>query len=909
MPRRILPALAVSLAALAYAVAVVVVAWRMPDKGFLAFTGHRVVHVTAGGDAARAGVRPGDVVSAIDGRPVTSTLDYVDRLLRRRAGEEVALEFRRPGGGAPVALRLVLPPGRAPLASLGAAALALVLLGLGLVALVGRPGEAAARRFWQSTVIYALVYAGALSWNSLLVHPVLLVVFLGVLFVAAHGATDFMLAFPAPPRRSVRGWRLLAWSLAAITAAGTIAALSVGLSDWRAGRATDRALPWTARLVAVQLGVAVLGLSTGLLAQWRAHRELSGAERAQLKWLLFGFALCLVPALAAVPVAVIDLDRFLLLRYRPFVSALALLWFAAATLAVLRVRLADVDAVIHRSMVYTLATGASAGVYLAVVLGVGVVAQGLLGDARLLPHLLAAVSAAALFGPLSRRVGRWLDRRFFRDRLHYVQALRGLAEMVTRLAEPRDLAEEVVARTVGAVRASGGALYLAPDGGGDGAEPELELARARGDGFPDRLPVAEALAAPEGGVAVPIRGAAEGRTAGVLVLRARLGGDLYSREDRDLLGALAGQLAVAIDNARAFGTIKTMSRTLAAQNREIQDLRDKLEDENRYLKGRLDAARGEGAAIVGSSKPIVALRRQLERIAPTPTVVLLLGESGTGKGLVAEALHAASDRAAGPLIHVDCGAIPPGVFESELFGHERGAFTGAVRNRRGHFELAHGGTLFLDEIGELPPALQPKLLRVLQERSFLRVGGSKEVSVDVRIVAATNRNLADMVVRGEFREDLYYRLKVVELTVPPLRERRGDIPELCDYLLPRICRQNHRPPRTLAAEARERLLAYGWPGNVRELENVLERAAVLCEGREIKEEDLALPDKLPPPAELEQPARLGADADHREIMEAVEKRRLVAALRAAGGNQSHAARALGIARTTLINKLRRYGLL
>jgi len=214
-------------------------------------------------------------------------------------------------------------------------------------------------------------------------------------------------------------------------------------------------------------------------------------------------------------------------------------------------------------------------------------------------------------------------------------------------------------------------------------------------------------------------------------------------------------------------------------------------------------------------------------------VVLLLGESGTGKGLVAEALHAASDRAAGPLIHVDCGAIPPGVFESELFGHERGAFTGAVRNRRGHFELAHGGTLFLDEIGELPPALQPKLLRVLQERSFLRVGGSKEVSVDVRIVAATNRNLADMVVRGEFREDLYYRLKVVDLHLPPLRERIVDIPALVGTFIRQINQRTGASISGITPRAIEALKANRWPGNIRELRHVLERAMLFCDDEQI----------------------------------------------------------------------------
>jgi len=249
------------------------------------------------------------------------------------------------------------------------------------------------------------------------------------------------------------------------------------------------------------------------------------------------------------------------------------------------------------------------------------------------------------------------------------------------------------------------------------------------------------------------------------------------------------------------------------------------------------------------------------------------------------------------------------VFESELFGHERGAFTGAVRMRRGHFELADGGTIFLDEIGELPLGLQPKLLRVVQERSFERVGASRPVHVDVRVIAATHRDLSAMVAAGQFREDLYFRLRVVEIHVPPLRARRSDIPALCEHVLPRLCRRNNRRECRLSSEALARLQSYGWPGNVRELENVLERALVLAERAELEPDDLTLPDRPPSRVELEREQPADDAADHHEVMETIERRRLVAALRAAGGNQSTAARSLGIPRTTLVNKLRRYGLL
>jgi transcriptional regulator with GAF, ATPase, and Fis domain len=257
-------------------------------------------------------------------------------------------------------------------------------------------------------------------------------------------------------------------------------------------------------------------------------------------------------------------------------------------------------------------------------------------------------------------------------------------------------------------------------------------------------------------------------------------------------------------------------------------------------------------------------------------------------------------------MHVDCGAIAAGVFESELFGHERGAFTGAVRQRHGFFELADGGTLFLDEIGELPLALQPKLLRAVETGELFRVGATAPTRVDLRIVAATHRDLAAMAAAGEFREDLYFRLRVIELVVPPLRARKSDLSLLCQALLDRIARRTHRQPRPLGAEAMERLESYGWPGNVRELEHVLERATVLAEGEAIEIDDLGIPDIPAIPVQM---LPVDDSVPHGEVMDEIERRRLVAALRASGGNRSRAARALGLPRTTFLNKLRRHGLL
>ncbi len=242
--------------------------------------------------------------------------------------------------------------------------------------------------------------------------------------------------------------------------------------------------------------------------------------------------------------------------------------------------------------------------------------------------------------------------------------------------------------------------------------------------------------------------------------------------------------------------------------------------------------------IIGRSKALRQVLTMVDKAAPSRSTVLITGESGTGKELVARAIHFASPRKDGPFVAVNCMAFNPGVLESEIFGHEKGSFTGAVAMRRGRFELAHGGTLFLDEIGELSPDMQVKLLRVIQERRFERVGGTEEVEADIRLVAATNKNLLEAISAGTFREDLYYRLNVIQMHLPPLRERREDIPALSAHFLDRIARDNSLEPKTFAPEAMDFLSGYEWPGNVRQLENVVERCMVLAGGTTIGVQDL-----------------------------------------------------------------------
>ncbi len=382
---------------------------------------------------------------------------------------------------------------------------------------------------------------------------------------------------------------------------------------------------------------------------------------------------------------------------------------------------------------------------------------------------------------------------------------------------------------------------------------------------------------------------ARGNTLGVLGLFDRLE---ISAEDFAWLRTFADHAAVAISNARAF--------------EEIARLKDRLERDNAYLRQEVGAS---GPEILGGSPAIEKVRTQIAMVAPTEAGVLVLGESGTGKELVARAIHRQSRRAERPMVRVNCGAIPGELFESEFFGHVKGAFTGASRDRVGRFELADGGTLFLDEVGEIPLRHQAKLLRVLQEGTFERVGDEQTRSADVRVIAATNRDLADEAKRGRFRPDLYYRLGVFPIEVPPLRDRLEDVEVLARCFMAQAADRLGLAPPRLPVRELVRLRGYSWPGNVRELQHLVERAMILAGGAPLRFDDLGNDGVEGPAAQVlpKEAADLPTLADLRIL----ERRILERAWREAGRKVSGpggAAEALGIPASTLESKLRAHGL-
>ncbi len=494
--------------------------------------------------------------------------------------------------------------------------------------------------------------------------------------------------------------------------------------------------------------------------------------------------------------------------------------------------------------------------------------------------------------------------------------LLAVSELLGREVALDDLLRTLVDRIAEAMEADRGTLYLVDRGKGEVFSraahlPELEEIRLRlGQGVAGHVAATgEVVNVPtakgderffagvdertgyrtESMLAAPMRDR-QGAIIGVLQLLNRRGG-AFSAADEETLAALAAQAALAVEATTLYAEL----------NRAPAEALDPVPLSDRFNR------------IVGESEPMRQAYRLTTRAAQSVATVLIRGESGTGKELFARAVHVNSPRRDGPFVKVDCAALPASLIENELFGHERGAYTGADARAEGKFDAAAGGTLFLDELGELPLSVQGKLLGVLQDREFQRVGGTRPVKADVRVVAATNRDLEKMVEDGRFRQDLYYRIKVVEIRLPPLRARGGeDLARLARHFVAAAAKRHGREAPRVSQAAVARLVAYPWPGNVRELENCLESAVVILEGKELLPEHLPLPERPPPLPGAPLPARAPeeppaiAGGGIRPLAD-VEREHVLAALDHAGGNRSLAAKLLGIGRNTLARKLRAYG--
>jgi transcriptional regulator with GAF, ATPase, and Fis domain len=634
----------------------------------------------------------------------------------------------------------------------------------------------------------------------------------------------------------------------------------------------------------------------------------------------------------------------------------SLVFMLAYVIGIVRFKLMLIDQVITRGMWYYLLSYGSTALVAAAIAG-GALAISRHSD--LLPNNLQAafVAAVLMIGvilALWLRDGwqRTIDRRFFREKYRLDKALRRMNRAEGQLTDAQVLAERMLNACREVLQADRAALYL---GGDKSSSWRLTSAQGNVQRLPLSLPVTDALlqalsrdvtiqrtladpeAHPEQAVVRQLHAElihaleVDGALSGFVVLGPKHGGGAYSAEDLTFLTALGQMTSVALHNAKVQQDLGHLNEELRLRVERIAHQKQQI----LMLQAELAATRPvppveavvefRREMILGNSPALTRVMETVRKVAPSETSVLLRGESGTGKELVAHVIHENSARREGPFVAVHCAALSAGLLESELFGHVKGAFTGAQSDRRGRFELAHGGTIFLDEIGDISPETQVKLLRVLQQHEFERVGGTETVRVDVRVIAATHQNLEQLIAEGNFREDLYYRLNVISVTLPPLRERREDLLELSMQFLKRTATRSGKAVIGLDDDAVDALTGYGWPGNVRELENVIERAVVLTDGPTVTVADLpsnlaaaarrtglhssAMTKVASRPSRPERDAPLNAAGPGwKRLDEQAERELLLSALEQCRGNKARAARMLGLPRSTFFSKLKKFAI-
>ncbi len=845
-----------------------------------------------------------------------------------------------------------------------------LLFAFGALVLWKRPGDRAAVLFFLLCVVTLGAFTGGYNWSHIATQPALLLVFMTCSVLLPPVTLHYFLVFPRPKPGLLRrpGWALAAvygvpgtfllvlallyaharWlvhSLPAPAEAGLAAAGAAGFAT-AAAPSIAAVLAALGRLevtILAYIAVAPLWYLASVLALLHSYRRAADStECNQVKAILVGALLASLPIGYSVYLAVFEPARFGGGAATWPMFAASLCMTAAFVVSITQYRLMELDKVLGSGVIYFIISLCVGLAYSAVVL-VGTL---LFNHAQGGPDLYQALYASAtallvLFGlDLARsRIVKSLDRRVSRHKHHLDRTLQRMGQTIAQLVDPATLANRLLLTSTELLGAHRGAVYLR-----QGDHPLYRLADHLGEAPPltelsSGCPLVEALA---GGAVVTARfkPAAgpdpaqrqlqrlggevaqalvhEGRLLALLILGARDVGP-YRPEDLNLLAAFGQITVLALGSAEGHRTIEQLNRELQAkvekiseQQRRIMALQSQLRRQNEpAAEGGEAAEAGAEHGIVGSSPQVRQLLHLVKKVSATEAVVLIRGESGTGKGLLARALHDHSPRAGKPFVQVHCTALSPTLLESELFGHVKGAFTGAHRDKVGRFELAHGGTLFLDEIGDISLDVQTKLLRVLQERTFERVGASEPVQADVRILAATHQDLERLIRQGRFREDLYYRLNVFPIAVPALRERREDVAELAQHFLQAYCQRCKKEIDQIDDDALAALKAFAWPGNIRQLENAIHHAVVNAEGAVITVRELP-PEVLRPADGAAVPDSEAGVADgvrgERQRRDRREREQLVRAMAAAHGNRAEAARALGMPRSTLVSRLKKHGL-
>jgi transcriptional regulator with GAF, ATPase, and Fis domain len=926
------------------------------------------------------GSRPweGDRLVRIGGRAVDHYPAFVEakRMIRDRIDEPVEVEWSKSDGSAHRARATVR---RRPFWTYSWSLLwlapELAILIMAARVLWGRPRDESARLFFLLCIVTVGAYMGGYHWTEIVVEPALIYPFVIFALYVPVVSLHFYLAFPRlnPIFRDHR--RAICVALYGVPLVFTVAIWWCmahggrvrGMSGPEAEAALRPVLGWIKALSIGYIGLSVVVLLLCIVCLRASYRSAANrAERSQTYWILLASWLSIPPIGYLLWGAAWEPARLGLNSAAWPMYLVSLFYTTAYALSITRYKLLQVEEIYNRSKMYV-----RVSLGLSVLYSVALAVTSLLIGERLSANqasrgalVAGGLAIAILFVATRERFQRAIDRRFYREKYQFDQAMQKMNLAVGQLVDRGALGHRLLEAAAEILRLEWGAIYLSEGPGGPlqlaawhGPEPD-ERTLPVDNPLVERLrldptvraphaialtttsdPATDTMIALGGEVAKALE--ADGEQVGLMVLGPKRSGLPYEDEEIAFLGALGSVAMLALHSAGIQQTLERLNLELrdkvdkiAEQQRRILLLQDQLTDRGR-VDGRIGLAPSVDPEVFGEIRGSgQAVRRMLEvarKVSAIQSAVLIRGESGTGKELLAQAIHAAGPRADRPFVQVHCAALSQGLLESELFGHVKGAFTDASRDRVGRFEQADGGTLFLDEIGAINLEVQTKLLRVVQEMAFERVGSSQTIAVDVRIVAATHQDLEGLIRLGRFREDLFYRLNVIPIRTPSLRERKEDIFELAVYFLGRHAERVGRAVGHIEDEAVEALIAHDWPGNIRELENVIERAVVLCEGPALTLDDLPFeirqpsrrrPRALPPTAPrvrstskvLVPSGSFEAEATPADRSEgepealAFERHRLLDALEQAGGNKSVAARLLAMPRSTFFSKLKKHGL-
>lgn len=835
---------------------------------------------------------------------------------------------------------------------------------IGALAFWSRPTDYQARLFFAMCAVTIGAFVGGYHWWLIAAIPWLNVPFIACALLVPVVTLHFFLVYPEPKQFIGTHLRTTYAGLyaAPVIAFGGIVGLLMYSWFLRAEGIEHHARLLSAmtllrNMIYVCLGVAGAYFLVTLSVLLHSFRHTTDpTHHGQVKWILSAGLAATVPVSYTLYLALFRQDEFALGAASLPMFIASLLFMLAYAVGILRFKLMLVDQVFSRGMLYYVLSFVVTAVYT-----LAVAASGLLwiySTLRPLPEVLAAVSTVlvtvVLMGWVRDNFQRSLDRRFFREKYQLDKALKRVQQVTGHGTGPTVLAERMLSACRDAMGVEAAAVYLRTPAGTDFQllcasgidEPQpafpalptlietlrrdISLQRTTPDVQDGTSPVQRLLR--ELNVELLHGLELEEDIAGVVLLRRKVNGAAFTAEDLTFLTALGQMTGVALRSAQVQ---QQLSEELRRKDDKIQEQQRRLQLLQTVLTSReksppLEKEPGlfQRELIKGSSPAIQQVLETVRKVSSSDSSVLIRGESGTGKELLAQAIHENSPRRSGPMVSVHCGALSPSLLESELFGHVKGSFTGAFRDKIGRFEMANGGTLFLDEIGDIPLDTQIKLLRVLQEREFEQVGGTRTVHVDVRLIAATHRHLEQLITEGKFREDLFYRLNVIPVTLPPLRKRADDIFELAVFFLSRAAQRAGKQITHFDDDTLEALKLYPWPGNIRELENVIERAIVLADGSSLTVRDL--PQEIatyqessdqesglrtargpaPRRTRLSIGSRSGrATAVPTAILEGLpEREQLLNALAQSHGNKAEAARLLGLPRSTFFSRLRKHGL-